>query len=116
MTLTPCGTRAAYRRHVSRGETPCEDCLDARRVCNQQAEAQRTAGATPRMRWRASPNAVPRAVTLLEAREAHVHAQLEVLRRAQQRMLSGEPPDAVAVELAVALLVEAWQHNQGERP
>jgi hypothetical protein len=27
--LQPCGTRAAYRRHRRRGETPCQPCRDA---------------------------------------------------------------------------------------
>lgn len=29
--LHPCGTPAAYRRHQRAGETPCEDCQQARR-------------------------------------------------------------------------------------
>lgn len=29
--LKPCGTRAAYQRHLSLGETPCEPCREARR-------------------------------------------------------------------------------------
>lgn len=27
--LKPCGTPAAYRRHIKRGETPCEPCRKA---------------------------------------------------------------------------------------
>jgi hypothetical protein len=27
--LKPCGTRAAYRRHLRKGEYPCIPCLDA---------------------------------------------------------------------------------------
>lgn len=27
--LQPCGTQAAYNRHVRYHETPCDDCLDA---------------------------------------------------------------------------------------
>ena len=30
--LAPCGTRAAYRRHHYRGETPCQPCKDAERA------------------------------------------------------------------------------------
>lgn len=28
----PCGTRAAYRRHLRRSERPCPACLEAERV------------------------------------------------------------------------------------
>lgn len=27
--LKPCGTEAAYRRHIRKGERPCEECLAA---------------------------------------------------------------------------------------
>lgn len=30
--LAPCGTPAAYRRHLRHGERPCSDCLAAERV------------------------------------------------------------------------------------
>ncbi len=29
MNLQPCGTRAAYQRHRSHGEKPCEECHEA---------------------------------------------------------------------------------------
>jgi hypothetical protein len=29
--VKPCGTTAAYRRHVRHGEAPCESCLQAER-------------------------------------------------------------------------------------
>lgn len=29
--LQPCGTRAAWRRHIARGETPCDPCVAANR-------------------------------------------------------------------------------------
>lgn len=29
MTLQPCGTHAAYQRHVKRGEEPCANCRAA---------------------------------------------------------------------------------------
>lgn len=34
--LKPCGTRAAYDRHVSHGETPCDECVVARRAYNNE--------------------------------------------------------------------------------
>jgi hypothetical protein len=37
--LAPCGTRAAYRRHLRREETPCESC----RRANAANERERTA-------------------------------------------------------------------------
>jgi hypothetical protein len=30
--LKPCGTVAAYQRHVNHGEKPCQSCRDAKRV------------------------------------------------------------------------------------
>jgi hypothetical protein len=33
----PCGTPAAYKRHLARGETPCTDC----RVRNREDQKQR---------------------------------------------------------------------------
>lgn len=40
--LKPCGTSAAYRRHLRRDETPCEACTAA------EAERSRPVGAPPR--------------------------------------------------------------------
>lgn len=31
-TLKPCGTVAAYKRHLRAGEQPCADCLEAKRT------------------------------------------------------------------------------------
>lgn len=44
--LQPCGTPAAYRRHLRRGEPACRACLDA------EAERQRPEGAPPRAKPR----------------------------------------------------------------
>jgi hypothetical protein len=34
-TVKPCGTEAAYRRHLRHGEVPCEPCrLEANRVAD----------------------------------------------------------------------------------
>lgn len=41
-TLQPCGTNAAYHRHLSHDEVPCEPCLDAHR-----ADARRRFGHRP---------------------------------------------------------------------
>ncbi len=30
--LKPCGTHAAYRRHLRRGETPCDACRQANKI------------------------------------------------------------------------------------
>lgn len=39
-TPLPCGTRAAYERHILRGEEPCDPCVDAYHAY-QQARWQR---------------------------------------------------------------------------
>lgn len=35
-TLQPCGTYAAYRRHLRKGETPCDLCKQASRDQNNE--------------------------------------------------------------------------------
>ena len=39
--LKPCGTRAAYQRHMRAGEEPCDPCRDAMRAANRQFEESR---------------------------------------------------------------------------
>lgn len=39
--LKPCGTRAAYQRHMRAGEEPCDPCRDAMRSANRQFEESR---------------------------------------------------------------------------
>lgn len=44
--LAPCGTRAAYRRHQRRGETPCRACKAAESLARTERSArQKTAAA-----------------------------------------------------------------------
>lgn len=45
--VKPCGTLAAYRRHLRHGEHACEDCLRAER--RAQADRRAAAGARVRM-------------------------------------------------------------------
>lgn len=35
-TLAPCGTPAAYKRHLAHGEKACEPCNQARRDCDNE--------------------------------------------------------------------------------
>ena len=42
--LRPCGTKAAYNRHVNRGEKPCDDCRAAARMLRRIARARRSTG------------------------------------------------------------------------
>lgn len=37
----PCGTSAAYRRHLRNGEQPCLACTEAHRVDRRESEARR---------------------------------------------------------------------------
>ena len=39
--LTPCGTYAAYQRHVKRRENPCQDCVEASRKYLSEWRANR---------------------------------------------------------------------------
>lgn len=42
--LVPCGTPAAYRRHLRHGESPCRACRDAEARRQAGAKAAREAG------------------------------------------------------------------------
>jgi hypothetical protein len=42
----PCGTRAAYRRHLRHGEQPCRACLAAEREGDRAAKARARAADT----------------------------------------------------------------------
>lgn len=44
--LKPCGTHAAYRRHIAHGEDPCEACLEAEREYKRNRRAEK--GSKPR--------------------------------------------------------------------
>mgnify|MGYP003594003413 CR=1 FL=1 len=37
--LKPCGTPAAYKRHLNHGELPCDACLESVRVYSNQRRA-----------------------------------------------------------------------------
>jgi hypothetical protein len=43
--LEPCGTRAAYRRHLAHGEVPCERCTAANRETERVRGRARRAAA-----------------------------------------------------------------------
>lgn len=53
-SLRPCGTLAAYRRHLRAAETPCGPCAEANRVrqSERRAEALRVAAEAGRERYR----------------------------------------------------------------
>lgn len=38
----PCGTKAAYNRHIARGEKPCDDCRRAARLLRQISRRRST--------------------------------------------------------------------------
>ena len=40
--LQPCGTRAAYKRHLRRGEEPCRECREAARRADRGRKRNRT--------------------------------------------------------------------------
>jgi hypothetical protein len=56
--LKPCGTIAAYRRHLRHGEPPCESCLEAQRRANAD-ERSHHAGTQAAAERRASRNGLP---------------------------------------------------------
>lgn len=45
--LTPCGTLAAYTRHLRRGEEPCERCREARRAYQRRRYKRRPRALAP---------------------------------------------------------------------
>jgi hypothetical protein len=46
--LRPCGTPAAYRRHVYHGEVPCKACADADRKDSRERMRKRRGGGGPK--------------------------------------------------------------------
>lgn len=50
--LQPCGTEAAYARHIRHRQTACDDCREAHRVAMSQYKRDRRTG-NPRGRSRA---------------------------------------------------------------
>ncbi|WP_395109829.1 hypothetical protein [Actinomadura sp. SCN-SB] len=42
--LKPCGTTAAYQRHLRRGETPCDACREASNAENRGSERHKQWG------------------------------------------------------------------------
>lgn len=45
--VRPCGTVAAYHRHLRRGEPPCASCLEAVAAAAREARASRRLAAVP---------------------------------------------------------------------
>lgn len=41
--MRPCGTRAAYQRHLDRGEWPCDPCAEASAAYYADRQRERTA-------------------------------------------------------------------------
>lgn len=56
--LQPCGTVAAYRRHLSAGETPCAPCRAAKGEAMHEyiATVKERDGTTPRVKYRKTPD------------------------------------------------------------
>jgi hypothetical protein len=97
-SLQPCGTPAAYERHLYRNEKPCEPCLASRRRGrNRQPGRSVLAGrldAIARMRFHdGGPNPLPDTITTAEAAEELGVDRRTILRykrrvRAQEEMAS----------------------------
>jgi hypothetical protein len=45
--LLPCGTYAAFNRHKSRGETPCDACREAKREYDREYQREYKLGRKP---------------------------------------------------------------------
>lgn len=98
-TLKPCGTPAAYERHLYRGEKPCEPCLESRRR-GRNPRAGRTAlaerlDAIARMRFHdtSADTPLPGYITNADAAEELGVDRRTILRykrrvRAQEEMAS----------------------------
>lgn len=84
--LKPCGTHAAYRRHLRAGEQPCEPCrAAAREQKNARKQAQREAAAAE------AQAAVPAVTDEVDRRQVLLEV-LAVLRG----QLATAPPQSVA--------------------
>ena len=76
--LKPCGTTAAYRRHIRHGEKPCDDCRRAAvqresermRSLRQRVPFKLTEGRGPIVPYRYRENSYPWAKRVLRNSEA----------------------------------------------
>jgi hypothetical protein len=65
--LQPCGTDAAYQRHVAYGEPIDDACRDARNAAQNQRRAKHRAKSSSRGRWTDEQTRAARAVAIATA-------------------------------------------------
>lgn len=107
--VQPCGTTAAYQRHLKSGEPACEACRAARAAYTRDRRAGMVPARVPPQcgtlsghdahRYRGEPSCRP----CLDAYAAYVRDRRARLRR-------GRAERAAALE---ALLVQVWEETAG---
>lgn len=88
-TLAPCGTVAAYNRHLRRGETPCDACREAN-TARYQAYMEQLGDYGKRQR-RIDSQAAARATSILRQRHRD---EYRALYQAEKRRLAQEARSA----------------------
>ena len=102
----PCGTDAAYRRHLRRSEKPCTPCLDAHRAETaryRKASAPKTAEPVPVV---VEPDEVSKAEVLREQRDTLRVALKQAAAEAEYSAVSSMSKELRAVQDALDALVQ----------
>lgn len=90
MTLQPCGTRAAYMRHLKAGEQPCEPCREAKNAYQRQWMARRRAEEAERAATnRADARAHRYALAYLQREHAHEYERIYAFKLRQLLGIGG---------------------------
>ena len=104
--LKPCGTVAAYRRHLRNGETPCDECKRAVREHEQARRAAKRAEAVQTAR-----EAVPEPTDEIDRRAI----LLEVLSELRGHLNTAPPQSVAAIAKQVRDTVDALEAGEGEQ-
>lgn len=104
--LKPCGTAAAYRRHLRNDETPCDECKRAVREQEQARRAARRAEAV-----QAAREAMPEPTDEVDRRAI----LLEVLSELRGQLREAPPQSVAAIAKQIRDTVDALEAGDGEQ-
>lgn len=99
-TLQPCGTNAAYQRHIDRGEATCEPCRKAHNERPSQARGRRIYNAAAGIARRALREAHPdeyRALLADERAQDPVATYTTAYGRAERQLIKRHPTEYRAI-------------------
>ena len=104
--LKPCGTAAAYRRHLRNDEAPCDEC---KRAVREQEQARRAAKRAEAVQ--AAREAMPEPTDEVDRRAI----LLEVLSELRGQLREAPPQSVAAIAKQVRDTVDALEAGDGEQ-